>query len=346
MEPAKPKSRVTGRDIARRLNINQATVSRALRDDPRITEAMRRKVQQTARELGYRPDPMLAALAHYRQSRVKSPIGAALAWINHWPDPKGLRSFREFDLYWRGAQDEAERCGFRLDEFIVNNSLTPARLEKILLTRDIRGILIPPHGNFSPEWNDFNWDHFCVVRFGYSIPSPRAHIVTSDQVTDGMVAFENIWKRGYRRIGLVTLAESVTRFGAGYLFSRMKRSPDLRMPPLTITDAITEQNRRQVKTWIGKNKPDAILTDVGKLPGLLAQAGYRVPEDVGLATLSVLDGGVDAGIDQNSREIGKAAVQLLISLINHNESGIPELCREVLVEGCWVDGRTLPPRRT
>jgi hypothetical protein len=60
----------------------------------------------------------------------------------------------------------------------------------------------------------------------------------------------------------------------------------------------------------------------------------------------VLDGNADAGIYQNSLEIGRAAVQLLISLIHLNQLGIPEVCREVLIEGRWQDGRTLPPRKT
>jgi LacI family transcriptional regulator len=93
-----------------------------------------------------------------------------------------------------------------------------------------------------------------------------------------------------------------------------------------------------------KYKPDAILTDVSELPGLLKKIGCKIPDDLGLATTSVLDGNADAGIDQNSKEIGKVAIQLLISLINHNERGIPRVCREVLVEGQWVDGKTLPPK--
>ena len=70
-----------------------------------------------------------------------------------------------------------------------------------------------------------------------------------------------------------------------------------------------------------------------------------MPEDIGLATLTLLDGGnIDAGIDQNSEEIGRAAAQLLISLINHNELGVPAIGREVLIEGKWVDGSSLPIR--
>jgi LacI family transcriptional regulator len=58
----------------------------------------------------------------------------------------------------------------------------------------------------------------------------------------------------------------------------------------------------------------------------------------------VLDGHADAGIYQNSLEVGSAGVQLLISLLHHNQRGIPEIPREVLVPGRWVDGSTLPPK--
>jgi LacI family transcriptional regulator len=67
--------------------------------------------------------------------------------------------------------------------------------------------------------------------------------------------------------------------------------------------------------------------------------GYR-PDPM----LSVLDGDAAAGINQNSMEIGRVAAQTLISLINHNERGIPETPREVLVAGRWVDGCSLPPK--
>ena len=96
--------------------------------------------------------------------------------------------------------------------------------------------------------------------------------------------------------------------------------------------------------WLRRSKPDAIFTDCSNLTRLLANCGYAVPKDIGLAATSVLDGGASSGIDQNSKEIGKAAIQLLISLINHNERGIPDICRELLIEGRWVDGDTLPAK--
>jgi DNA-binding LacI/PurR family transcriptional regulator len=77
---------------------------------------------------------------------------------------------------------------------------------------------------------------------------------------------------------------------------------------------------------------------------MLEKLGYRVPEDIGLAATSILDGNADAGIDQNSEEIGRAAFETLLSLLNHNQYGIPDIVREVVITGSWVDGTSLPQR--
>jgi DNA-binding LacI/PurR family transcriptional regulator len=133
------------------------------------------------------------------------------------------------------------------------------------------------------------------------------------------------------------------RFLAGYLFAQSQDPASLRLPPLLFPGWPIQESQPKLVAWLKKTRPDAILTDQAPLRGMLARAGYRVPEDLGLATNSV-DNIIDAGIFQNSFGIGKAAVQLLISLIHHNERGIPQFRRDVLVEGEWVDGSTLPPR--
>jgi DNA-binding LacI/PurR family transcriptional regulator len=342
MQSDLPPGRVTLRDVARRLNVSHTTISRALRNDPEISGAMRDQVRRAAAEMGYKPDPMLNALAHYRRSKTSIPVAAELAWVNHWPNPKELRSFKEFNLYWEGAFAEADRCGFRMEEFVLTRDMSLERLEKILRARNIRGVLLPPRGQTAPDYRDFNWQDFCIVRFGHSFPFPHAHLVSSDQLTDGLIAFENMWRNGYRRIGLVTSAKMHTRFSAGFLYSQMKWCADHRIPTLVFAQERSEEDLRRLAAWLKKHKPDAILTDVRELRALLKTLDYEVPKDVGLAAFSVLDGNADAGIDQNSGEIGRVAVQLLISLINHHEVGIPKICREVLVEGRWVDGSTLP----
>lgn len=93
--------------------------------------------------------------------------------------------------------------------------------------------------------------------------------------------------------------------------------------------------------WLKKHKPDAIITVIASLHEMLDTVGYHVPRNVGLAALSVLDGKADAGVNQNAEEIGRAAAEMLISMINNNHRGIPAIPRQLLAAGDWVDGSTL-----
>lgn len=333
------------REIAKAVGVTAVAVSLAMRNSSRVSPAMRQKIQAKAQEMGYRPDPMLAALAHYRGTKVTTPIGAELAWINCWPVRKDLRLLKEFELYWSGAFDEAGKCGYRLEEFHLNRKLSAGLLEKILRARSIQGILMPPQPRrgLQPSWQDFPWSHYCVARFGYSLLEPRFHVVSSDQLANGLLACENIRRLGYARIGLVTGAVSTVRFAAGYLYHQMRRNSIVELQPLQLREADRREDRSALAAWIKKFRPNAIFTDCSHLRDMLKELGFRVPDDIGLATTSILDGNADAGIHQNSEEIGRAAVQLVISLIHNGDFGVPPVCREVLVEGRWVDGSTLPP---
>ena len=337
---------VSIRDLARRLRVSHSTVSRALRDDPRITLARKEQVRALARELRYRPDPMLSALAAYRQrGRQEGPVGAELAWINGWPEPPSLRAFHEFDLYWRGAASEAENAGFRLTEFVLTPQMSATRLAEIFRVRNIRGILVPPHGAHRLDWTGFPWEEFSVVRFGHSVLVPRVHLVTSNQVRNGALAFHRAREKGYRRVGLAISEGATTLFAAGYFFARMREDPACDIPPLQLPADDKAAAAHRLEAWLGTHRPDAILTDYQELPSLLARLRLRVPQDIGLSAFSVLDGGgIDAGIDQNSEEIGRSAFRLLASLFLHQERGLPPIVHEILIEGRWVDGASLPDR--
>ncbi len=333
---------VTLRDIARRLGISHTAVSLALRDRPEISVARRRQIQAAAEEMGYRPNSAASALSHFKRTSSVIPVQAAIAWVNCWPKPQQLRSYGEFDLYWQGASQAAEKFGYHLEEFILNDQMTAGRLEKILLARGIDGVLIPPQRNVI-DWGALDWNRFSVVRFGRSVQTLRFHIVTADQLKNSMIAFNEARSLGYERIGFIGgYFEPYWHFDAGYLKAKMDTA-DLPHPPIFPLHDHKADLPALIR-WLKKYKPDAILTDDAGLPELLKKAGYRVPEDIGAAAMSVLDGGFDAGIDQNSHEIGRVAVLVIISLINDNARGSPPVLRQVLVEGKWVDGSSLPRR--
>ncbi|MFN8514474.1 MAG: LacI family DNA-binding transcriptional regulator [Chloroflexia bacterium] len=62
--------RATSLDVARLAGVNQSTVSRALRDDPRVAAGTRARVLAAARELGYTPDAIARSLITRRTDLV------------------------------------------------------------------------------------------------------------------------------------------------------------------------------------------------------------------------------------------------------------------------------------
>lgn len=335
------RPRVTMREIADKFGVSHATVSLALRNHPRISAALREKIKVKAIEMGYQPDPLLTVLAHYRHNRTQSPVQAAIAWINCWPNPKELRGLREFDAYWRGASECANKFGYHLEEFVVDKNMPLNRLEKILLTRNIKGILVPPH-RVDHGLERFNFDHFSAVRLGRTVERPEMHVVTSDQAANCMTAFRKIRAKGYERIGYVGVHSPTRMFTAGFMQAQLEIPKPERLPLLLVSQG-TELNEKELLHWIKANKPQAIITETREVPVMLTAAGYKVPGDIALAALSVVDGNISAGIDQHSVEVGRVAMLMVISLINDFAQGIPPIFRQILVEGSWVDGAECPP---
>jgi LacI family transcriptional regulator len=343
-------ARVSLRDVARVVGVSHVTVSLALRHDPRVSAARRAEVQAAAKRLGYRPDPMLSSLSAYRHSKRPITIHSVIAWLNQWEDSKALRRLQEFAAYWRGAQAAAASLGYRLEEFVIDREMSGPRLQKILTTRNVRGIVLPPHAN-GLTLPDFDWSLFSVVRLGVSVTEPRAHVVTSDQMNCATLAFTRIRERGYRRIGFVTSRQFDRKTGgnfrAGYLAIQDATLPiKEHLEPLILEEKAAMLDERELRPWLKACKPDAIITTDPRVHAMLTDLGCEVPRDLAAATLSVLDGNFDAGVDQNSCEIGGVALRTLAGLIHQNERGIPQYCRRILVEGRWVDGASLPPANT
>jgi LacI family transcriptional regulator len=348
MEPEPADKRISMRDIAKQLGISHAAVSLALKDSPQVSAKLRKIVKQRAEELGYRPDPMLLALSHYRKGKSNKPMHAVIAWINAWSEPEQLRTFKEFDYYWKGASAAAQKFGYRIEEFRLGGQYTPQRLHQILSARGIRGLLLPPQ-NPQPKWEDFPWAEYSVVRFGRSLAYPRCHLVTADQVANTMMAFAEIRKLGYRRIGFATHEYDLRfcghLFEGGYLTAQRLVDKSERLPIFTINEFPVAERTKALAAWMEANKPDAILTTLTEIRTMLSSLGVRVPEDVALAGSTVLDIPVDAGINQHPEEIGRVGFLMLDSLINDGACGIPEIFRQNLVEGGWVNGTSMPDKR-
>ena len=79
----KENASMTMKDIARELGISVATVSRALKDSPRISEERRRLIQQYAREHNFYPNVIGVALRRSREAATKI-IGVIVPEFTHY----------------------------------------------------------------------------------------------------------------------------------------------------------------------------------------------------------------------------------------------------------------------
>jgi LacI family transcriptional regulator len=344
------RKRITVYDIARAVGVSHTTVARALRDSKDVTKKRREEIQRVASEMGYYPDPHLAALANYRKGLRPSRFQGVVAWVNHWEQPGRLRKFAEFERYWRGAEEVAVRQGFKLEDFRWPSGYSPKRLESMLVARGVEALLIPPHNDLL-DWGEFDWSKFSVLRFGMSVQSPDSNLVTADQFRATAMAVTRIHEYGYRRIGLALDYELDEHLGGNYYggFAWAQKKLNLsQLPPFGASAVLyrkTPQNEaKSLQGWLAQHQPDAILTTQPYLPQLLSDLGYNIPRDIAVAGTSVCDIPLDAGIDQRSVEIGQIAMQMLIKQITIGERGAPANPCRILVESHWQDGQSLPRR--
>lgn len=338
--------RPTQRDIARAAGVTQATVSLALNNHPRLSAEVRDHIKAIAQKLGYRPDPYLSGLSAYKKQLRPRDYQATLAWISNWP--AGGRNWREittFKHYHEGAITRAAELGYQLEDHdLAAPGMTSARMEQILKTRNIPGILLAPQPEPLTQL-DLPLDRFSCVTFGYSLISPRLHMVTHHHFRSTETLLRKLRALGYRRIGLALEAENelrTERIPSSAFLSEQRDWPAAERVPLLNEPRLTQE--RFLK-WFFKYKPDAVVTLWDFPHPWLTGAGVRVPEDAGLALLSVRHrDGFFAGMWENPEQVGARAVELLIDLVHRGERGIPELPSCLMLEGAWLDGKTIRHR--
>jgi len=108
--PTVHHGRITQEDVARGAGVTRTTVSMALRADKSIPEKTRNKILRISAKLGYRPDPMLLALAVYRSSSRPATFEGTLAWLINSTFGYDWRQVTQFCDYHFGA---TRGCGAR-----------------------------------------------------------------------------------------------------------------------------------------------------------------------------------------------------------------------------------------
>ncbi|GAB6985137.1 LacI family DNA-binding transcriptional regulator [Nocardioides pyridinolyticus] len=118
------------KDVAREVEMSTATVSRALRGLPGVSEETRGRVMETARRLGYVPSPSAAGLAS-GQTRT---VAVIVPWVTRW----------FFAAVVHGAEEVLRRAGYDLLLYNLagDESARHRVFETSLLTKRVDAVLV------------------------------------------------------------------------------------------------------------------------------------------------------------------------------------------------------------
>lgn len=329
------------------------TVSRALRNQPNVKPEVREKILKIAAQIGYRPNPLISTLMASLKKQHSRRNSEVIAFIT--ADPEGRDQWRAsptVTLFYEGAVARAEQLGYRLEHFWAKNrGMTPSRLAKVLYSRSISGLLLAPSWRAQHhEYPDFDWTKFAPATLGYTLAKPELHRACNNQYLTMRHALQHLRARGYSRIGLAISRSDDDRvlnhWQAAYLADQALHGPHVKPVPVFLSDEIMENpvNREPFQRWARTCKPDVVISvHHNFLMDWLREIGMDVPGDVGYADLDLSDNmiGEIAGMDQNSRFVGSAAIDLIAGQHHRNERGVPAVPTITSVSGEWRDGRTV-----
>lgn len=344
-------NRVTLKDVAARCGVSAMTVSRVLRGQKYVSEELRAKVENAARELGYQADPMLSALSEHRRRVGIRKSYNKIGIINAWPQNRDwLTQTGPGKTLYTGIQSRSAELGFETEVFhleLVDGKIT--RLLEMLHARSITGLLLLPLPIPVPPaftQRAAEWKNFVIVSVEHGFGYPNCNYVWTDQFASACTLWDELWKRGYRRIGLELSTEYAKRshglWEAAYrLMRNQSHVPEEDKLPIFRTELTT---REEFLRWFTEHRPDAMI---GKTREMWQWVREHEPERAdarpfGFATFDWdVEPGTAAGIRQRREEIGATAINLLFQLLQERQYGEPPFDRGVLIPGHWHNGPTV-----
>ena len=323
--------------------MSRSAVSYALRDDPSISPSVRQRVQRIARELGWEPDHTVGrqmALIRTTLNRTELPSLGIITLRESRTDFDDVPVLRD---HLEGVRGRAGELGFAVQHYDLNRSwLTAAQLAGELQARRIRGLLYVDFDLSVPleYWN--LGGAIPAVSVGVDPRHTRVHLALADYLEMGRTAVAELARLGYRRIGVV-LPAGVERLLhwtlTGGWAAGFAAHPALPLLPFLYPGGagftIGADDHAAVWEWLDVARPEVVLgLDI---PGLRRCLGRRARfRRLPVYTLDWPVEGACGGIDQRAVDIGRAAVDLLVSQMERTAAGIPQVPTSVLVQPRWV----------
>lgn len=329
---------MTLKQIAARAGVSRATVSYALRGHPKIPLETRTRVQAAAESVGYKPNPRIAGLmAHIRRGRAR-PFGERIAfvWV-HTTRAEAARS-RFLTAVLEGARARAAQSGFGLEEFCTSDpGMTDRRLQKIIRARGIVGVVLSPVVNTETSVTlDWDWSGLAAAVIGNITWTPELHHAGHHHYLGMRMCMLELAKLGRTRPAAVVdeaTHERAKRAWEGAFLAHHPQPEDARQ----LWALQRKGETRHYGDWLRQSRADALIVSATELLGLrglrAAARELRVPI---LSLHWQREAAGIGGVDQSYGRVAAHAVDLVISQLNLNELGAPDLPRIMLFTGQWV----------
>lgn len=328
------------RELAARLGVSRTTVSLALRQDPSVAPATRERILTEARKSGYHSNALVKALMTQVRNRKRlQPTGEVVAYLTSHTTEDDWQRHPSHLHQFEGARQRADELGFQLQPFwLGDHGANSRRLARILAARGVRGSLLAPL-DIDHHTLELDWTGHAIVTIGYSFRQVALHRAVHDNISLVTACHEQLRKLGHERVGFVMHRTDNIRVRHLWVtgFMGQWQHGCERIEPLIIEDY---EDPRPFLKWLRRSRPHAIVSIWQDRPlSWLRDAGISVPGDISYATLDLGDRvGQLAGMLQDNRGIGGAAMDLLSGQLFRNEIGIPSIPKITMIEGMWMDG--------
>lgn len=329
---------VTLKDVAERAGVSRSAVSRTFTEGASVSPKTRKKVEDAAKQLGYRPNALASSLTTGRTKLI-----ALIS--NNFHNPLFLEVF---DRFTQSLQDRGLR------PLLVNltDETDPAQSVQLVQQYSVDGVIVAS-STLSPEFaKAFRDARIPVVHsFGRFASAPHVHVVGIDNVECGRMAARTLLARGYTHIGFLGGPQGATSTidrRKGFL-EVAKAAKGIKVSESFATDYSFDAGRAEMLQLLKKPTAQAYfcgddVLSIGALSAIQTN-DLRVPEDIGIIGLNDMDMARWDNINlttirQPIQQIIDSCIELVVAVLDD-----PSRYPEARLFACEVIERgTLRPR--
>ncbi len=277
---------ITLKDVAQRAGVSRSAVSRTFTDGASVSDAMRRRVEKAANELGYAPNALASSLTTGR-TRL---IGLV---SNNFHNPIFLEVF---DLFTRGLQERGLR------PLLVNltDETDPDQSLQMLRQYSVDGVVVAS-STLPPEFSQaFRKAGMPIVHsFGRHSSAPEVHVVGVDNVECGRIAARELLDRGYQHVAFLGGPEQATstqdRY-KGFLTELQQHAPKVQVSHSYAEAYSFDAGRAEMKRLLSAASQPRVeayfcgddVLSIGALSAISDQH-LSVPGDIGILGLNDME---------------------------------------------------------